>query len=189
MQALVFEQAGEPLEVLGLKEAPMPKAGPGEVLIQVGARSIQPADSLFIAGRYRVKPRFPQIAGFDGAGVVVGRGAGVGAPAIGTRVAFRCPGAWAEYVVVPEKLAYVVPGDLSPSIDDGLASQFALNPLTAWGLLDTVRLAEGPSKGKRMLVTAGRSIVVGLLAELAARHRRRAARARREPAPPARRVR
>src|SRR3546814_14360252 len=27
----------------------------------------QPADSLFIAGRYRTQPRFPQVAGFDGA--------------------------------------------------------------------------------------------------------------------------
>src|SRR3546814_19649439 len=132
MQALVFEQAGEPLDVLTLADIPVPHAGPGELLIQVGARSIQPADSLFIAGRYRVQPRFPQIAGFDGAGVVVAHGAGVNAPAVGARVAFRSPGAWAGYAPVPAHFVYPVPEDLSDPIHGRLPSQFAMHPLTAW---------------------------------------------------------
>src|SRR3546814_8453296 len=67
MQALVFEQTGEPLEVLVLADVPMPQVDRGDVLVQVSVRPIQPADSLFIAGRYRTQPRFPQVAGFDGA--------------------------------------------------------------------------------------------------------------------------
>src|SRR3546814_3843801 len=64
MQALVFEQTGEPLEVLVLADVPMPQVDRGDVLVQVSVRPIQPADSLFIAGRYRTQPRFPQVAGF-----------------------------------------------------------------------------------------------------------------------------
>lgn len=169
MQALVFEQTGEPLEVLALADVPMSQADPGEVLVRVNVRPIQPADSLFIAGRYRVQPRFPQIAGFDGAGVVVGHGTGVNTPAVGTRVAFRSPGVWAEYAAIPAYFVYPVPEDLSASINDTSASQFALNPLTAWGLLHTLNLCNDESTGKRVLATAGRSMVVGLFAHLAER--------------------
>ena len=49
---------------------------------------------------------------------------------------------------------------------DAIASQFALNPLTAWGLLAECDL----QKSSRLLLTAGRSIVTRLLAGLA--HRR-----------------
>ena len=31
---------------------------------------IQPADMLFIEGRYRFKPEFPQTAGLEGAGII-----------------------------------------------------------------------------------------------------------------------
>ncbi|ALX34851.1 hypothetical protein PATSB16_07050 [Pandoraea thiooxydans] len=162
MQALIFEQTGEPLEVLALADVPVPQAGPGEVLIQVTARSIQPADSLFIGGRYRVKPVFPQIAGFDGAGVVSAVGAGVSGLAAGQRVAFRHPGAWAEFAVVPAARVYPVPDDLASRLDDTMVSQFALNPLTAWGLLQMVDLP----RGSRLLATAGRSAIAGLLGYL-----------------------
>lgn len=163
MLALVFDQPGEAREVLRLADVPTPQPGPNDVLIAVRARVIQPADRMFIAGRYRVKPSFPQVAGFDAAGVVESVGAEVSHVRPGQRVGFRYPGAWAEYAVAPAARVYPVPDDLSAQLDDAVVCQFGLNPLTAWGLLDVARLPQGG----RVLVTAGRSVVAGLLGHLA----------------------
>jgi NADPH:quinone reductase-like Zn-dependent oxidoreductase len=60
MQALVFDQPGEADEVLTYKrDVSIPIPAPGEILIKVNARVIQPADSLFIAARYAVTPNYP----------------------------------------------------------------------------------------------------------------------------------
>lgn len=161
MRAVLFDVAGDPREVLRLGEAPEPVLSPGGVLIEVKARVVQPADLLFVRGRYRVKPALPQVAGFDGAGVVVATGPSVRGLAPGQRVAFRAPGAWAERAVAPATRVYPVPDDVA----DEVACQFPLNPLTAWGLLDSAGLASGA----RVLTTAGRSVVAELLAAIARR--------------------
>jgi NADPH2:quinone reductase len=161
MKAIVFEQTGKAEEVLRVRELAPPVAGAEELLIRVSARPIHPADLLFIAGRYRVQPTFPQVAGFDGVGTVAGLGAKVSDFAVGERVAFRSPGAWAELAVAPVTRVYRVPD----GVPDEVACQFPLNPLTAWGLLDECRLPPG----SRLLITAGRSVVAGLLTALALR--------------------
>ena len=158
MKAIVFEQAGQAEDVLSVQDIPPVAPGPGQVQIKVLARPIQPADFLFIGGRYRIKPVFPQPAGLEGVGTVAACGTGVTNIKEGERVAFRAPGAWAEFVVAPVSRVYTVP----PDVPDDIASQFALNPLTAWGLLSECNL-QPPS---RILVTAGRSIVARLLARL-----------------------
>src|SRR5690349_16072291 len=106
MKAVVFEQSGNPEDVLVVRDVPRPAPDRGQILIQVGTRAIQPADFLFIEGRYRIKPAFPQIAGLEGSGTVAALGAGVSDFRIGERVAFRSPGAWAEFAVVPVNRAY-----------------------------------------------------------------------------------
>ncbi|HUZ66149.1 MAG TPA: zinc-dependent alcohol dehydrogenase family protein [Beijerinckiaceae bacterium] len=158
MRAVVFDQAGEPLNVLRLAETATPKIGEGEVLVKVTARPIHPADRSFIRGQYRVRPAFPQTAGLEGAGVVVeaSRGAAIAA---GARVAFRWPGTWAEFAVAPAARLIEVPADIS----DELASQAALNPVTAWGLLDQAK----PVAGDWLLLTAAASVVSNLAATMA----------------------
>jgi NADPH:quinone reductase-like Zn-dependent oxidoreductase len=76
-------------------------------------------------------------------------------------VAFRGAGAWAEFARAPVSRVYPVPIGIS----DEVASQFALNPLTAWGLLAECNLPAS----SRILITAGRSAVARLLTELAER--------------------
>jgi NADPH:quinone reductase-like Zn-dependent oxidoreductase len=162
MKAITFEQSGRPEDVLQLSDIPRPVPGENQVLIKVAARPIQPADFLFIGGRYRLQPVFPQPAGLEGVGTIVESGPGVPHLTLGDRVAFRSVGTWAELAIAPVSRIYPVP----PGISDEVASQFALNPLTAWGLLIGCSLP--PSS--RILITAGRSIVARLLVELA-RHR------------------
>jgi NADPH:quinone reductase-like Zn-dependent oxidoreductase len=50
------------------------------------------------------------------------------------RVAFRSPGAWAEYAAVPVEHVHIVPTELSDRLADEVVCQFPLNPLTARGL-------------------------------------------------------
>ena len=161
MQSIIFEQHGEAEEVLALRDMPSPVPGRGQVLIHVAARPIQPADFLFIEGRYRIKPTFPQVAGLEGVGTIAACGREVTGFEPGTRVAFRAPGAWAEFVVAPLSRVYPVP----PEISDAVACQFALNPLTARGLHSECDLP----KSSRLLITAGRSVVARLLTKLAQR--------------------
>jgi len=138
MDAVIFEKAGNPAEVLALREVAAPVPGPGQVLIAVQARPVHPADWAFIRGTYRLRPEFPQVAGLSGAGRVLAAAPGI--PLVrGARVAFRWPGAWAEQIAVPFERTFSVPDDIST--DD--AAQLPLNPITAWGLLDMAAVAPG----------------------------------------------
>lgn len=163
MQAVVFGRAGRAEDVLQVRDIPPPVPAAGQVLIEVAARPIHPADFMFIAGRYRVAPVYPQTAGFDGVGRVVACAPGVDDSLRGKRVAFRHPGAWAELAVAPASHVYPVPD----GIPDEVACQFPLNPLTAWGLLAECQLPPGA----RILATAGRSVLARTLAALARRRR------------------
>ena len=138
MQALVFDAAGKAEEVLALKTVSVPEPAAGEVLVQLEASPMHPADMMFIGGRYRIKPALPQVAGLEGSGKVVAAGEGVSL-AVGTRVAFRHPGTWAEYVSVPVAKIHAVPD----GIEADSACQFSLNPLTAWALLDDADVKAG----------------------------------------------
>ena len=99
MQAVIFERAGQTETVLAVRDLPSPVPGRGQVLIHVAARPIQPADFLFIEGRYRIKPAFPQVAGLEGVETIAACGPEVTSFEPGVRAAFRAPAAWAEFVV------------------------------------------------------------------------------------------
>ena len=138
MQALVFSRSGQAQDVLSLEAIAVPKPAAGELLVQVEARPIHPSDLMFINNRYRIKPAFPQTAGLEGSGTVVAVGDGISMP-LGTNVAFRHPGTWAEYVAVPIEKIHKVPG----SVGSEKACQFSLNPFTAWALISESNLKAG----------------------------------------------
>ena len=48
-----------------LVEGPVPKPGPGEVLVKVAACGVGYVDSLVALGRYQVKPSLPHVPGQD----------------------------------------------------------------------------------------------------------------------------
>lgn len=157
MQAIAFTTTGEPKDVLRLVDLPRPQPRPGEVLVEVTARPIHPADLAFIRGQYRLRPSFPQVAGLEGVGRVVDGGS----LAPGTRVAFRWPGTWAEFAAVPVERIIAVPDGIA----DEAASQISLNPITAWALLDEA----GVTDGDTILLTAATSAVSNMVAAIAKR--------------------
>jgi NADPH:quinone reductase len=156
MRAVVFDQTGEPSNVLRLATVADPKPGDGSVLVQVTARPIHPADLAFIRGQYRIRPTFPQVAGLEGYGTVMENDRGI---APGSRVAFRWPGSWAEIAAVPVTQIVEVPADIAPDT----ACQVSLNPVTAWALLDEANVGAGDW----IMLTAAMSTVSNLIAEIA----------------------
>src|SRR2546430_2332530 len=158
IKAVVFEAAGGGPDGLSFRENEGPSPARGGGVVRVDARPIQPADVMFIGGRYRITPHFPQVAGLEGAGIVAAAGPGVSI-GIGRRVAFRSPGSWAEFVTVPEDRVILAPADVTP--ED--AAQFSLNPITAWALLDVV----GVKMGDWLAINAATSTVAQLAEQLA----------------------
>ena len=159
MKALYFDSPGDPSQVVQIGDFPVPDNLAGECLVKMTASSINPADFLFINGKYSIKPQFPhQIAGMDGVGVIEKANDGSNFKP-GQRVAFRDKRVWAEYVAVPESQLIPIPKDLI----DEKAAQLVLNPGTAWGLLQNINLA----MNDWILLTAGASTVSKLVAQMA----------------------
>lgn len=164
MKQIVFNKAGEPQDVLTVKEVPMPEPKAGEVRIKVKAAPVNPSDVVFVQGVYGIQPQFPDSpAGFEGAGEVdvIGTGIGDGLKiARGQRVAFSGLGSWSEYVVVPVTSIMPIPDNLS--FEEG--AQFFVNPFTVVTLLNEANL----KKGDWLLLTAAFSSLNKMVIQLAA---------------------
>lgn len=113
MKALVVKEHG-PIDKLLLEEVRDPVPGPGEVLVDVHATSINFPDLLVIGGTYQNLPVRPFSPGKDMAGVVAAVGAGVTTCKPGDRVAAQNEyGAYAQRCVVPQMNCYPMPDDMS----------------------------------------------------------------------------
>lgn len=159
MKSINFEQTGLAKDVLFLTNSEIPKILPGEVLVKVMARPINPSDYMFIQGQYRIKPNLPQIAGLEGSGIIVNLDETVSGFKAGDHVAFRSTGTWAEYVTVKEKELIRI----KPDIPFEISCQIALNPVTAYALFE---LAECRT-GAFLLISAASSALSGIIIQIA----------------------
>lgn len=167
MKAFAIDRYGGP-EVVTLREFPSPVPGPGDILVDIRAASVNPVDYKIRAGALKVliKDRFPLTLGCDVSGEVMSIGSGVTKFAVGDQVFARLRkdriGGFAERVVIDETLAAKKPARLSHTE----AASIPLIGLTAWqALVDIAKL--GP--GQRVLIHAG-SGGVGTFAIQLARH-------------------
>jgi len=76
MKAAYIQKFGGP-EVLTYGDLPDPTAGPGQIVVDTVATSINAADWKVCAGEYGGQAKFPLILGRDFSGVVSALGAGV----------------------------------------------------------------------------------------------------------------
>ena len=162
MRAIQVHESGEP-EVLRLGEAPVPRPGPGQVLLRVAAAGLNFYETLQRRGRYRAAPSFPYIPGGEAAGVVEALGPGVAGPAVGTRVmALTGPtqASYAEYALAPADTTWAVPGGM-PLVE---AAALPLQGLTALGCL---RLSVRLQSGETTLIHAAAGGVGSLALQLA----------------------
>ena len=73
MRAIVRHRLGDP-SVLKIEERPIPEPGPADVLIKVGAASVNFPDVLMLSAGYQHKPELPFIPGMEGAGTITSVG-------------------------------------------------------------------------------------------------------------------
>jgi len=158
MKAVVFNQHGGP-EVLQYVDVPDPRPGPGEVLIEVKATSINHIDIFLRRGMPGVKVPLPKIVGSDAAGIIRELGQDVAGLTPGQRVTInpgiacghcefcsagfgsQCvswamvgenrDGAYAEHVVVPAHIVLPIPEHIS--FEEAAAAPLVF--LTAWSMM------------------------------------------------------
>jgi NADPH2:quinone reductase len=171
MQAVVYTRNGGP-DVLELVEREAPEPGPGEVRVRVAVSGVNPTD-------WKSRRNIPIPAGFqipnqDGSGVVDAVGNGVDPAVLGQRVwlweaADQRPwGTAAEYTVVPQRQAVLLPAGASLELAAALGVPF----LTAHRCLTVGesmpdRLDPGALEGRTVLVQGGAGAVGNAAIQLA----------------------
>ncbi len=112
MKAIVAPQP-DGAEELALVERPVPRPGPGEVLIKVAAAGVNRPDILQRRGLYPPPPGAPDILGLELSGEIVEAGQGA-EPFVGRPVcALVAGGGYAEYCVAPAGTCLPVPDALT----------------------------------------------------------------------------
>ncbi|GHJ99455.1 oxidoreductase [Streptomyces sp. Y2F8-2] len=155
MRRVRYESTGGPLF---LEEAPVPEAGPGELLVRCEAVGV----TLPVV-RKVTEAAEPIALGGEIAGEVVSVGAGVTRFRAGDRVTGLCFGhGYADFAVLHEAMASPVPGTAS-AVD---AVALVRSGLVALGALQAAR----PEPGESALVTAAASGVGHLAVQLARVH-------------------
>jgi NADPH:quinone reductase-like Zn-dependent oxidoreductase len=150
-------------DMLRYGDAPDPVAGPGHVVVDVHAASVNAADSKMRRGSYS-DLKFPHILGRDFSGVVSAVGAGVDDLTVGDAVfGVTIPGtegAYAEKIAINAAIIAKKPHKLS-HVE---AAAMALTSLTAiWALEDTAHL----TRGETVLIQGGAGGVAGFAIQLA----------------------
>ncbi|OYO06414.1 NADP-dependent oxidoreductase [Enemella evansiae] len=151
-----------------LVELPDPTPGPGEIVVDVAATAINPADAQVVDGSLRAAFGLPDQVGlgWDVSGVVSAVGPEVDGFSVGDRVAglhadLTAPArAQATRVALPATAVAPLPDGLDPVA----AASIPLNTLTAAQALDLF----GPADGRSLLVTGAAGAVGGYALALAA---------------------
>lgn len=155
MRALVYD----PTASLGLRlaEAPRPKPGESQVLIEVTSVSFNLGEIAYLENN---KPG--DVSGWDAAGVVIEAAADGSGPPVGARVvSFGWTGAWAELRAVDVAELAIVPN----AVELGLTAALPVAGVTALQALRRL----GAVVGRRVLVTGASGGVGRFAVQLAAR--------------------
>jgi alcohol dehydrogenase len=167
MRAFVLTGYGAISDNVRLAEIPDPVAGPGEVLIEIHAASLNPIDFKLVHGDIKriSKYALPQPIGFDASGIVTAVGVGASKFKPGDAVYVRASrdtiGTFAEQISLDEKLVALKPATISHP-------EAASLPLVGLTTVQMFGRADARS-GQRILIHAG-SGGVGTFAVQYAKH-------------------
>lgn len=109
MKAVVVHALSDDLSGTRLTDVATPVRGPGQLLVRVRAAALNYPDLLMSRGAYQLKPALPFTPGMEMAGEVVEADHGSGFAAGDRVVAGTRLGSMADYVVVAETAARMVP--------------------------------------------------------------------------------
>jgi NADPH2:quinone reductase len=165
VKAAYIESTGGP-EMIRYGDLPTPKPGPGEVLVRVGAVSVNPIDLYVRAGAVAMPLPKPFIVGCDLAGTVEALGPGVNRFKSGDRVwgsnqgLLGRQGTFAEYASVHEDWLHPTPSN----VPDAIAAAAALVGITAHlGLFDR----HTTKAGEAVFVNGGTGGVGAMVVQMA----------------------
>jgi len=165
MKAAYLEQFGGP-EVLQYGDLPDPVAGPGDVVVDVHAASVNAADWKFRAGQYARHDniKFPQIPGRDFSGAISAVGSDVhdlkvGDDVFGVLNAGK-EGTYCEKIAVKAAIIAKKP----PALSHVDAAALALTGLTA---IDSIENTLKLKRGETILIQGGAGGVAGFAIQLA----------------------
>jgi mitochondrial enoyl-[acyl-carrier protein] reductase / trans-2-enoyl-CoA reductase len=167
VRKLQITAIGEAADVLQLVEFQAPAPGPGQVLVEVEAATINASDFLYISGQYFITPRPPADVGAEGVGRVLAVGPGEDESLVGARVLLLPTyghGTWATHLIAATTDIVVVPDD----IDTVQLAMVGINPITA--LLMLRDYGDPGGENRWIGQTAGNSAVGEYLIKLARRY-------------------
>jgi NADPH:quinone reductase-like Zn-dependent oxidoreductase len=145
-------------------DVPDPVAGPGEVLVDIHAASVNGADWKVRAGTYAPATAFPYIAGRDFSGAVSALGTGVKDFAVGDAVFGVCDvgqeGAYAEKIAIRAAILARKPESLS-HVECAALALIGLTALCS--IEDTLKL----ESGEKILIQGGAGGVAGFAIQVA----------------------
>ena len=163
MKAAYFEKHGGP-EVMEYGDVPDPVAGPGQVVVDIHAASVNGADWKVRAGDYKTLTDFPYIPGRDFSGVVSALGEGVGDLKIGDAVFGVCDvgqeQAYAEKIAIKAAIVATKPDSIS-HVDMAALALIGLTALIS--VADTIEL----QSGETILIQGGAGGVAGFAIQVA----------------------
>lgn len=159
MLAVQIEACGHP-EVLRMVELPLPKIGPGEILIKQQAIGVNFVDVQHRQGGPYPSIPLPFVPGIEAAGEIVAVGSNVQGFQPGDRVAYcgPMPGAYAEYTAIAADQVVTIPSDISYV----LAATIMMQGMTAHYLTHD---AHSVQEGEWVLVHAAASGVGRLVTQ------------------------
>ena len=161
MKAAHLRLFGVPHEVVDcIETADVGAPGDDEVVVEMLACPINPAELLLIEGKYASKPDLPARLGIEGAGRVVAVGAAVDGLAEGDKVMSLARTNWAQRLKLTADQVVKAPA----GIDMQQLSMLKVNPATAWLMLKTYVALE---PGDWVLQNAANSAVGTSLIRLA----------------------
>jgi NADPH2:quinone reductase len=160
MRQIYFEGHGGP-DVIRVGEAPVPKPGPGQVLIEVAAAGVNRPDCLQRAGVYPPPAGESDIPGLEIAGRVIARGEGVRMPAEGDDVcALVGSGGYAEYALAHASLCLSAPKALGVVASAGIPENY-------FTVFDNIFTRGRLAPGETLLVHGGSSGIGSTAIQLA----------------------
>lgn len=150
MRAVAVNKTGDLPELM---ELPVPRPGPGEVLIELAAASVNPIDLGIAQGNFggSMPHVYPVVLGVDGAGQVSQVGDGVRELQPGDFVHgqfLRAPlgyGTFAQYTVVTEHPGNGALQRVPKGLPADVAAALPTAGMTALGVLDSIGLRAGQS--------------------------------------------
>jgi len=163
MQAIAVQAPGGP-EMLVLQARPVPRPGPGEVLVAVAFAGVNRPDVLQRRGLYPPPPGAPDLPGLEIAGTVAAVGEGAPDPLLGQQVcALVAGGGYAPFCLAKARHCLPVP----PALPLEEAAALPETLFTVWHNLFERGLAQA---GETLLVHGGTS-GIGTMAVMLAKSR------------------